>query len=266
MRVLVAFGVAMVLAASVDAADPPALARARSLYNAGNFDGAVTEAATARRQPGAGDAAAVIEARAHLERYRLSSDPTELSTARAALTAVNPQALAPRDHLDLLVGLGQSLFFGELYGPAAQLFDTALARSAPLPTKDRLALLDWWASAMDRNAQSVPFDARATVFSRIVERMERELTTDPGSAPANYWLAVALRGAGDVDGAWDAAIAGWVRAALNPATATTARMDLDRLVTERLVADRSRRRPASEQADAEAALVKVWERVKQEWP
>ena len=114
MRVLVAFGVAVLLAVSASAAEPPALARARTLYNAGDFDGAVTEAATARRQPGAGDAAAVIEARAHLERYRRSSDPMELSTARAALVAVNPQGLAPRDHLDLIVGLGQSLFFGEL--------------------------------------------------------------------------------------------------------------------------------------------------------
>jgi hypothetical protein len=266
MRVLVAFGVAVMMAASAHAAEPPALARARTLYNAGDFDNAVTEAAAARRQPGAADAAAVIEARAHLERYRRSADPMDLSTARAALVAVNPQALAPRDHLDLIVGLGQSLFFGELYGAAAQLFDTALERAAVLPVKDRLALLDWWASALDRDAQSVPFEARAKVFGRIVDRMTRELTMDPGSGPANYWLAAALRGAGDLDEAWDAAIAGWVRVALNPSTAAAARTDLNRLVTERLVADRAHRRPASEQVDTEAAFTSVWDRVKQEWP
>ena len=37
--------------------------------------------------------------------------------------------------------------------------------------------------------------------------MDDEIQRDPGSAVANYWLAVAARGAGDLDGAWNAAIA-----------------------------------------------------------
>ena len=110
------------------------------------------------------------------------------------------------------------------------------------------------------------FEARAKIFGTLADRMTRELTADPGSAPANYWLPVALRGAGELDAAWDAAIAGWVRVGLNRATASPARMDLDRLVTERLIADRANRRPAAEQTDAQAAWLTVWERVKQEWP
>ena len=46
--------------------------------------------------------------------------------------------------------------------------------------------------------------------------MSAELATDGGSAPASYWLAVAARGTGDLERAWQAAIAGWVRASLAP--------------------------------------------------
>jgi hypothetical protein len=127
-------------------------------------------------------------------------------------------------------------------------------------------LLDWWASALDRQALGAPFDGRARFFTRIRDRMEHELELDPGNGPANYWLAAAIRGSGDLDAAWDASIAAWVRAALTPATAGAARADIDRLVTEGLIVDRVRRRPASEQADAETALVRLWEKVKQDWP
>ena len=33
--------------------------------------------------------------------------------------------------------------------------------------------------------------------------MNDEIQRDPGSPVANYWLAVAARGAGDIDGAWN---------------------------------------------------------------
>ena len=51
------------------------------------------------------------------------------------------------------------------------------------------------------------------------DRMEIEVRIDPGSAPANYWLAAAARGAGDLDRAWHAAIAGWIRAPMRPESA-----------------------------------------------
>src|SRR5205814_5834650 len=100
---------------------------------------------------------------------------------------------------------------------------------------------------------------------QITARMEEELRRDPGSVPANYWLAVAARGAGDLDAAWDAAVAAWVRATLGPATSQQLRSDIDRLVTEALIPERARSRPAREQADATEALRAQWELVKQQW-
>ena len=126
--------------------------------------------------------------------------------------------LMPRDQVDLIVGLGQSLYLSEIYGAAAELFDTALSRAMLLSSRDRLLLLDWWATALDREAQSRPADRRARVFERISARMNEEIQRDPGSPVANYWLAVSARGAGDIDGAWNSAIAAWVRSTLSPDT------------------------------------------------
>ena len=46
--------------------------------------------------------------------------------------------------------------------------------------------------------------------------MGRELRDDPANGAANYWQVVAARGVGDLDRAWSAAIAGWVRSTLDP--------------------------------------------------
>jgi hypothetical protein len=75
---------------------------------------------------------------------------------------------------------------------------------------------------------------------------------------------VAARGAGDLERAWDAAIAGWVRASLNPESASTLRTDIDRFVTQALVADRARQRPR-EAGDPAAALRAEWELIKSQW-
>jgi hypothetical protein len=264
-RVLALAVLAMTLAGTATAAEPPALARARTLYNAADFDGAIISAGLARRTPDAVDAATLVLARAHLERYRRNADPTDLSAAREALAAVRPAALTPRDQVDLLVGLGQSLFFAETHGAAAELFDTALARGASLPPRDRLLLLDWWASAVDREAQSRAAERRGPLYARIIERMEGELRDEPGSAPANYWIAVAARGGGDPEAAWDAAIAGWVRANLAPASSAVLREDLDRLVTQAVIPERARLRPAREQQEALISMRAEWELIKQSW-
>jgi hypothetical protein len=255
----------LIIPLTAGAAEPPALARARTLYNAGNFEGAIDAAAVAQRQPQSADAAALVSARAHLERYRQRADPADLTAAREALGSVRAAALTPRDQVDLLIGLGQSLYLGEIYGAAAELFDTALSRPVALDTHDRLLLLDWWATALDREAQTRPADRRAPVFERIADRMQEELRRDPGNAPATYWLAAAARGAGDVDRAWDAAVAAWVRSRLSPASADTLRTDLDRLVSQALIPERARARPAREQADAAKALAAEWDLVKEQW-
>src|ERR1043166_5476100 len=255
----------LVLASPAHAAEPPALAKARALYNAGNYEGAIDAAAVARLQPQWADAAALVMARSYLERYRERSQVSDLADARDALGTVRVAALTPRDQVDLLVGLGQSLFLGEIFGAAAELFDTALTRASLLSEKDRLLLLDWWASALDREAQARAPERRSRAFERITQRMEDELRQDPGNAVANYWLAVAARGSGDVDRAWGAAVAAWVRSSLAPATADSLRADLDRLATQEIIPHSLRQRPPREQQDAAASLRAEWEIVKQQW-
>jgi hypothetical protein len=246
------------------AAEPAALARARTLYNAGSYDAAIDAASAARRDPQAGDAAALVLARAHLERFRAGGTPEDLTAARTALGAIRLGSLSPRDQLDLLVGLGQTLYLGEAFGAAADVFDTALGRASTLDARDRAKLLDWWATALDRQAQARPADRRIPVFTRIVDRMEQELQSEPGSTIANYWLVVSARGAGDLDRAWDAAIAGWVRAPLGP-DAAALRAELDRVVSEALIPERARTRPAREQPEAMAAMRAEWDQVKAAW-
>jgi len=246
------------------AAEPAALARARALYNAGSYDAAIDAASTVRRDPQAGDAAALVLARAHLERFRTAGTPEDLTAARTALGAIRLGSLSARDQLDLLVGLGQTLYLGEAFGAAADVFDTAFGRASTLSARDRAKLLDWWATALDRQAQARPGDRRLPVFARIVDRMEQELQSEPGSTVANYWLMVGARGAGDLDRAWDAAIAGWVRAPLG-LDAAALRAELDRVVSEALIPERARTRPAREQQDAMAAMRAEWDQVKAAW-
>jgi hypothetical protein len=241
------------------AAEPPALAKARALYNAADYDAAINAAALARAQPAAADAAALVTARSHLERYRLRGNSGDLVAAREALNGVRATMLSPRDQVDHLVGLGQSLYLGNSFGAAAELFDVALGRGALLSHRDRLMLLDWWASALDREAQGRPQDRRLSAYERIAARMDDELRQDPGSAPANYWLAAASRGAGNLDRAWDAAMAAWIRARLTPETADKLRADLDRLVAQALIPERARTKPPRDPQ-------LEWEQTKLQWP
>jgi hypothetical protein len=260
------FFVLLMPAARAAAAEPPALARARELYNSGDYDAAIAQASSVRDHPQWRDAATLVVARAHLERFRLGGAEAELTAARQALAGIRLAALVPRDQVSLLVGLGESLFLADQFGAAAELFDTALAGASVLAPQDRRLLLDWWATALDREAAARPPDHRRPMFDRLVARMARELNADPASAVANYWFAVALRGSGDRDRAWNAAIAAWVRARLAPDTTEKLRADLDRFVIEVLIPERVRARPAKEQSEAAAALKAEWEAVKKQWP
>jgi hypothetical protein len=264
MRV-VTFAVAILLAANaVKAAEPASLTRARTLYNAADYDGAIAAAALARTQTPGTDAAALVEARARLERYRRNADPDDLMAAQDALNAIRAAMLSGRDQVDFLVGLGQSLYLTDFYGAAADLFDTALERSTPLPDRDRMMLLDWWATAVDREAQVAPPERRSRLAAQITNRMEDELHRDPGNAAANYWLAVAARSAGDLDAAWDAAVAAWVRATLSPGTEQL-RSDIDRLVMQAVIPERARAHRARDQIDPTDTMRAQWESVKQQW-
>jgi hypothetical protein len=266
MRLLTALAVALFMTAgSALAAEPAALAKARQRYNAGDFEGAINAAAVARNIAGSADPASLVIARSHLERYRQRAEPADLTTAREALLGIRQDNLSPRDQVDLFIGLAQALYLGERFGAAAEIFDTALTRSAILPAPDRRQLLDWWATALDREAQSRPPERRSRVFERISARMEDELRRDPFNPVATYWVAVAARGSGDPERAWNAAVAGWVRSSLAPEKTPTLRDDLDRLVAQALIPERAHLRPAREQQEALATLRDEWELVKEQW-
>jgi len=251
--------------AATEAAESPALARARTLYNSGDYEGAIDAASVSRRDSQWADASALVIARARLERYRQNMKASELADAREALQTVRVTTLTPRDQVDLLIGLGQALYLGEVYGPAGELFATALEKGMLLTPRDRALLLDWWATALDRDAQTRPFDRRPPVYQKIGDRMEHELRDDPSSGVANYWQVVAARGIGDLDRAWSAAIAGWVRSTLNPATMPQLRGDLDRVMEQALIPERARSSTARDGVDPVEMLRAEWSLVKENW-
>jgi hypothetical protein len=258
--------VTLLAGVAADAAEPLDLIRARDLYNAADYDGAIAAASLARLETSPSDVATLVLGRAHLERFRAASNPADLAAARMELGSVRLARLSPRDQVDLLIGLGQSLYLSNAFGAALELFESALARGALLDSRDRLLRLDWWATALDRQAQGEPAERRVRLFERMLARMEDELRVAPGNGPANYWITVGARGAGDLDRAWSAAIAGWVRANLDPEGASALRADLDRLVTEALIPERARQRSPGGPEDAMTALRVEWDGIKQQWP
>jgi hypothetical protein len=262
-RTFLAAGV-LLLIPLVATAQRSELAKARTLYNKRQFDDAIVAASVARNTPAVADAAAIVQARAHLERYRERADPADLSAARAALSAIRAAGLAPRDRLEFLLALGQSMFLEDDFGAAAEIFESGLDATSADPSLHD-ALLEWWGSAIDRHAAALPRDARRLAFERLRDRMTAEIAKNPGSSTAGYWTVVALRGAGNTARAWDAAVAGWARARLMGDQAASFRGDLNRLVNEGIIPDRVRALTPDQRAPAEAQLRADWELVKQKW-
>jgi hypothetical protein len=248
-------------------ADVRALARARQAYNDGNHTAAIVAALEARADARVADAANIVMARAYLERFRNGADRQDLDSAREALQSVQPARLAPRDRLDLAVGMAETLYLEGAYGAAAEMFEPLLRAAIDLGPRARERVLDWWASAVDAEARTRPNAERAPYYRRIVEEMELELKQDSGLGVASYWLAAASLGMGDVQRAWQAAIAGWVRASFAADGGSTIRQDLDRLVIEAIIPDRIRllSLPAREVADATVGLRSEWDVLKQKW-
>jgi hypothetical protein len=258
--------VALVVCFCVSAAAQRAdLAKARSLYNERQFDGAIEAAAVAQKTPATADAASVVLALSHLERFRERANPADLSAARNALGTVRVSSLDPRDSVDFLMALGEALFFEDDYGAAATLFESGIEAAIAQGPRSGEAMLEWWGSAVERHADPLDREARIPAFRRLRDRMARELARNPGSAAAAYWLVVGTRGAGDINDAWDAAIAGWVRARLAGARSATLRADLDKLVLEGIIPDRVRAVPADKRAQAESDLRGEWALVKERW-
>jgi hypothetical protein len=258
-RIAAAAALLLVSIVPARAADDP-LARARSLYNQGRFDAAISAAEQARLTPARADAADLVAARAYLEQFRASSAPADLVNARDRLRRLDPARFPARERTEFVVGLGEALFFDGAYGAAATMFDPVLQTRELLTGDARERVLDWWASAIDREAKPRSESDRQTVYRGIRARMDEELATHPGSSAAAYWLAAAARSQGDLQGALDAAQAGWVRATLAPDGGAALRADLDRLVLRAIVPDRAK--ASAQSADQMRAQ---WEQFKERW-
>lgn len=261
-----AMGAARVEASPVETAT----AGARAHYNAGRPMEALALLQPVLVRAGEPAPAALVAARALLERYRSSTDPADLSSARDHLRAINPVSLDAAQRRELVIGLAEALYLEDAFAASAELFETALGETngdAPLSGIGRERVLDWWATALDRHAQVKPQAERRQVYARIADRMERETREVPTSTPAAYWLAAAARGAGDLDRAWAAATAAWVRASMMNDRGAALRADIDRLVQQALIPERVRSLDlgARESEQAAAGMLVEWELTKKNW-
>jgi tetratricopeptide (TPR) repeat protein len=247
----------------VAGADP--LAEARRLYNLGQYDNAAKMAREAIKLTPTAESARLVLGRIYLERFRQSAEAEDLAQASQALRMVNPQGLDRRERTEWTIGLGEALYLDDYFGTAVELFERALDGTEPLGAAQRERLLDWWATALDRLALTRPRDTREPVYARIITRMEKELATDPASAPAAYWLAAATRGAGNLERAWNAAMAGWVAAPLGRDHGAALRADLDRLMVQGIIPDRAIRLQPRDAKSVTATMLSEWEAFKASW-
>jgi hypothetical protein len=255
---------ATVRVAAAAPADP--LLEARRLYNLAQYEMAEKLAREAATTPARTDAARVVLGRIQLERFRQSADPKDLQVARESLRSVDAAALDPTERVELTIGMGEALYLEERYGAAADLFESVRQRSSLLGTPAHERVLDWWATALDRQAQTRMPEERAAIYARIRDRMSEEIAEHPGSAAAGYWLAAASRAAGDLERAWHAALAGWLRAILAEDRGAALRADLDRLVKQAIIPERAAKvAPRNDPKDAQAAMQAEWDAFKKVW-
>ena len=256
--------------ASAQTAPAQAAAAARVHYNAGRAADALAALKGIVVRPGEPAGAALVAARALLERFRISADPADLAAARAHLRAIDASQLDAAERRELVVGLAEALYLEDAFAAAAELFDTALGPAGgadSLSGQARERALDWWATSLDRHAQLMPQADRRLIYTRIADRMERESRDFPNSTPAAYWLAAAARGAGELDRAWAAAVAAWVRASMMRDRGAELRADIDRLMLQALIPERARAigTGQKETDQAAAGLTLEWERIKKDW-
>lgn len=251
--------------AQTPSADP--LTKARLAYNEHRYEDAIAAAKEASKLPAQVDAARLVMARSLLERYRESViNAQDLAEARRLLKNVDPGKLSARDDVEFQVGLGEALYLENSFSAAAEFFSNALERSAALDPEAREMVFEWWATNLDRQAQFGPPAERRPLYARILERADRELARRDTSAVALYWLAAAAQGVDDLERAWGAAQAGWIRGAHLGARGTQLRVDLDRLVTQVILPERARRlTPEGDPRLALASFIEEWEALKARW-
>jgi hypothetical protein len=232
------------------------LERARSLYNAGQYEESIAAAMLAKNRAAVAPSATLIAARARLERFRKTGDPTDLTVARTELVSLNPWNLAPQEAIEWQIGVGSALFFENQFGPAADMFGAALPSARTrLSTAELEKLLEWWAAAMSRVAEKLTGSQRKDAYSTMQAAVRLELERNPLSRPATYWSVVAARGSGDIESAWNTAVAGWIRAG-GQADGQQLRSDLERFVTQTLIPERAQAR-SGQRLDTKATVAEI---------
>jgi hypothetical protein len=246
------------------------LERARAFYNAGQFDEAIAVAELAKHRASAAPSATLIAARALLERFREQGNSEDLTTARGNLMTLNPRLLAPQEIIEWQIGVGTALFLENQPGPAGDMFSTVLPSArGKLPAAEYDKLIEWWAGALSRVAEAQTGAARKDAYAAMHSAVRVELERDPLSRATAYWVVVAARGAGDFDGAWNAAFTGWIRAGSQP-EGKKLRSDLDRFITQTLIPERAQFR-TGQRLDAKATqseiatLTEQWRALTESW-
>ena len=257
---------ASLLAGAPAAAGSDQVTEARRFYNQSLYELAIKSASDARDSGEAVDDAALVIARAHLERFRQTRDAHNLTAARDALRTIDVTRLAGPGKTEFAMALGQWLFLDDKFRAAAELFDGVVNRVDELGPAARDRVLDWWATSVDRHAQTDAAQRKA-LYQRIIDRMDAELRDNPGSTSAGYWVAAAARSAGDTERAWHAALAGYLRARLAADRGAALRADLDQLVTTAIIPERARNltSPGVDVKPAIDAMTAEWEQMKSFW-
>ena len=238
---------------------------ARGLYNEGHFDDAIAEARAVWQQSRA-DAAAVILARARLERFRLVGNRSDLEAARDLLRELDTLELSATERTDWELGVATALYLNDDFGPAAEILDRLL-QADTVAGDDRDRLVDWWASAIDQTAHGLNLKQRTHIYGRVLDRLESERARNPESSATIYWLVAAARGMGDVERALALGVAGWILAG---GANGVLRSDLDRLVLEGVIPDLAALRTTRPRNDditiwTMAQLTSDWESMKSRW-
>jgi hypothetical protein len=246
------------------------LDRARIFYNGGNLEGAIEAATAVRVKPPLAASAALIVARARLERFRQSGDPADLNGARKELATLNPFGLSRREMTEWQIGLALALYFENELGAASEWFKTLLVSSREhFTTADAEKLLEWWATSTGRFAEMLSGAERVEKYREMLSTLERELEREPGSQAATYWSIVASRGTGDLSRAWSLAVAAWIRAS-GIAGTDRLRTDLERLVLHTLIPERAQQR-SGQRLDTKATAAEVaslteeWRSITRRW-
>jgi hypothetical protein len=247
-----------------------ALERARILYNAGSLDAAIQAAASERSKPATASSAALIIARARLERFSQTASPEDLDSARQELASLNPLDLSRHEMIEWQIGLGQTLYLENEIGPASEWFRALIPSArAQLPPPEADKLLEWWAATTSKLAESLAGNLREEQHREVLTMMEEELQRDPSSRAATYWIVVASRGVGDLNRAWNTAVAGWIRAK-GVARPQELRAELEQFVLYTIVPERAQLRTGQRLDNRETlaeinAMTEEWRKLTSRW-